>query len=247
LAIGACTHEPQNAPDASSTPPGEHLPANIRISQGLGPDYTSVTASFDDRRDYAESMMSGCIELNYPPDSYTRSFDAGSLTVSGANIRAVIKPFFDSYWKTAFYSYRSMSRELVDGETLTIATSGAVVPSFSTTLDAPSVATFAKPPSVVIKVGEPFDVSWTGGGGDVVIRWSSTLWSLECPFPASAGHATVPAEVTARLYGDGGSVSFFTRTESVLALMPWDVRVSASTGGIWPDGSAAYSLFTFEH
>ncbi len=234
------------ANDDAIPPPGEHLPGFISISQCRSPDRTWIRASFEDGRDQCmKTTVDGCTFTNCGIDSLASAFDAGTITVSGTNVRT-LAPMRISTSQIA-YGYGSMVHDFVDGEELTISTTGATVPGFSTTLSMPARASVERPGSLAVDRSQPFTFRWTGGEGEVAIYWS--FWgtqSIDCRFPASAGSATVPAGVMAMLVADEGYLTFITRTEVKLAAAPWDVQVYALEQAAWPDGTVADTRVTFQ-
>ena len=245
LVLAACSGAADDGVDARP-PPGEHLPGSVSISQYLSPDRTSILASFQDGRDQcAETAVNGCTFTSCGIDSLASAFDAGTITVAGTSVRA-LAPIRTSTSQIT-YRYGSNVHDFVDGEPLTISTTGATVPKFSATLSMPTRASVARPSSLVIDRSQPFTFTWTGGDGDVVIYWS--FWgtqSINCHFPASAGSATVPADVMAMLVADKGYLTFVTRSDVRVTAGPWDVQVSALQHAAWPDGSVADTSVTFQ-
>lgn len=247
VALGACSGAPEAGVD-SRPPPGEHLPGSVYISQWLSPERTSIGARFEDGRDQCgKTSIGGCtVTQCNAPDSYAQGFDAGVLTVSGSKT-LMLRPTTAPYAFGPLYSYGSTVHEFVEGESIQVSTTGATVPKFETAIVMPARAVASRPSSLVISRADPFNMSWTGGSGDVVVYFSYGLGGTNCHFPADAGVGTVPAEVMAMLFeGSKGYLTVVTRNEVALSAPPWDVHVSTSQNAVWSDGSVADVMVEFK-
>lgn len=160
---------------------------------------------------------------------------AGTLTFTGLAKAVTLPPAVDK----TYDGVNGSGPLWTGGETITVTAAGADVPSFTTTLTAPSKLTLTAP---ALQAGTPLkvtrsaglDAAWTGASsGDVVLyvdaASGSSAFSTTCAFPASAGKGTIPAAALADFPAGAGTFNLYVKTVSVLTPPDGYVRVTASS------------------
>lgn len=159
----------------------------------------------------ATSVVEGCelrrCEAGLDPLPEGAAADAGPITVEGLRDGVLT---FRAYRTAHDPSILSERRFWEGGERVSIRAPGADggAPAFDLGLTAPEpvrVTTRGAPDaSRVVRGRDGYDVAWTGGTGTVRVQFEQTYdggerQRLRCDYPASAGRATVPAAVLARV------------------------------------------------
>ena len=236
------------SPDAPPPPPGEHLPASVGVTQSISTYATWITGTFRDGTDPATKTKVGdCVADHYIIDSFAKTFDAGRITVTGTTTHTVSATHWGPFGGGELgYQFRSETHEFVDDDILSVSSTGATVPMFSTALAMPAVAKVAKPTSSIIKRDQPLALSWTGGSGILWVVVSSGGGWISCPFQASTGAGAVSVDALATQMPGKGGLGFYTRNENVVASPPWDVVVFTANDAIWVDGWPADFDVTLE-
>jgi hypothetical protein len=141
------------------------------------------------------------------------------------------------------------------GETLTVVADGAGVPSFTTTVLAPSKLTLTAPAvsqgSVEVVRSAPLVATWTGASSGVVVLYfdittSSEVFAATCTFQADADTATIPAAAFAEFPAGTGFFNFYVMNSSAVSATGWAIRFSASSAIVDPSGGAAIGSATFK-
>ncbi len=134
----------------------------------------------------------------------------GTIIVSGGSQTLTATP---SYYYAATMPDMPLFH---GGETLNFSATGGTVGAFTAQVTAPAPAQATWPPLVLgvpsmttVPRSSDLVVTWTGGSGLFHFQLSTNGRPLDCYFPASDSHGTVPAVLLARLSaGDAAGVGY---------------------------------------
>ena len=178
---------------------------------------------------------------------------AGTIKISGGTKAIDLIPGADK-------TYDPVSGSAVlwnGGETLTVAGVGKDVPSFTTSLVAPSKLTVTMPTlpssaaSLNVVRSAPFSATWTGASSGTVVLYfdavtASNAFSATCTFKASAGSAQVPAAAFADFPAVDGSFNFYVKEVGVASPPGWTIRFTASSAMVDSSGAGATGAASFQ-
>jgi hypothetical protein len=160
-------------------------------------------------------------------------FQAGMITISSGSTSLVINPGADSR-----YEGKTSDTPLwTPGAPISFVATGATVPAFAETLDAPSDVVFTSPQPSISLVSVPrggdLAIAWTGGGkGEVAVsltvETSATTHSITCAFASAAGGAKIAAAVLAKLPAGSGILLAYTRGFKQVTAGGWRLNLSAT-------------------
>jgi hypothetical protein len=201
--------------DLTVTPPSPSSQSEIfaRFQQTLGANAASDECTAE--------QFGACVLRVCPPrygvdpvDDGTRCTlppgwpSAGTLSIKGgANADVTMSPDKSG----GYLSFAEKGAHWSGGDALTIASSGAVVPAFSTAIQFPSAVVlppgdpFLSDGTVSISQSHPLTLKWTAGVGlvELVLDHGGTPGMnqerIECRFDSSAATGTVPVEALAKL------------------------------------------------
>lgn len=159
---------------------------------------------------------------------------AGTISVSGGPQAISLAPNSDGSYTT-----RQATQPLWNGgEMLAISGTGGEVPAFSANLIAPSAAMVSAPSvnpnDLVIDRSKDLSLTWSGGGQATFFvelnAHSGDRPYVQCNFPGTPGHATMPAALLNMLpVGDGDFSGAFVSLTKIAAGASWAVEVRASS------------------
>lgn len=243
LLLAACTAA-DVVPDAEGPPARDHLPAVVRIGQGIYS--TNIYATFEDGTDQlpTPTRIGDCLFDHYIIDRYPRTFDAGVITVESSSSYTLAKT--RSTLGELIYQFNSKTHEFLDNELVGVSSTGATVPMFATVISMPAVATVMRPVSDTVRLDQPFEVTWTGGSGTLWVGIQSIGEWINCPFPATAGTGVIPVDTLASLRPGKGYLWVSSGNSAILQVGPWDLGISAGNQAAWQDGTAADISITVE-
>jgi hypothetical protein len=160
---------------------------------------------------------------------------AGQITISGGTPTVMLTP--DG---TSKYTPFSQATALWTGATtFTVSAAGDVVPAFSTTLTAPAQPDFTAPTfptsgSIAIDRSTDFQVTWTGGGGGIVLAQLQTNTPqaefVRCTYDGAANGGTIPTAALQLVQaGATGNLAVAVTNSVDVTAGDWTVTVTATT------------------
>jgi hypothetical protein len=168
----------------------------------------------------------------------TAQVSAGTVSVSGTNVAAMLQPQADGTYGSISSSPTQLFNE---GAMLTVNAGGGVVAAFGGSLTAPSRVLITTPAqgagAITVNRGQGFTATWSGGSaGDVVLYFdggASRSTQLFCHFAASSGNGTVPASALQLIPAGSGGYAMSTETSSTVRSGDWAVQLTASFNAVW--------------
>ena len=193
--------------------------------------------------------------------------DAGPITIKGRQDAFTLQVRSDGQYMWADKSTAAFA----EGETVTVAAAGNVVPPFSTTLVTPARVTITSPVATVsggtvnVTADRTRDLTlqWTGGAaGEVGVSLEAlahavsgvrpqgeTRLEMTCTYPASAGTGTIPSTALAA-FSDVIDSSLWIKASvtsaKTLMVGGWSIAVSANADVVRGDGTLFYAALALQ-
>jgi hypothetical protein len=200
----------------------------------------SVDARFHASGPCAKTWYETCYVSSCPGDEPANGASAGTISIGGLAV-----PIRLERQDGARYQAIHGRQLFSGGEVITVSSSGAEVPAFHATLEAPPQPTLTHPPisdsHAIVNGSKSADwsLAWTGGGAGIVrVSLQSRSTSVTCDFKASDGEARVPRAALARM-DHTALVAVSAIETATVSAGDWSVAVVVRTDARLPNGHTA--------